>query len=183
MNGEKGWFVTPVRDGDRTLAQQMTGLTPLLSMVEGKTVLDVGCAEGLIALEVAQAGAALVDGIEIVHSHVGHARQFATQRGLENVRFHGADANEWNPSRRYDVVLLLAVLHKLRNPSERAGVFADWANEWVVIRLPPSGAVIVDERSKNEPHDIARVMKRAGFYMAIETVGPFDEWLAYYRRG
>ncbi|HWI09768.1 MAG TPA: hypothetical protein VNU48_00400, partial [Burkholderiaceae bacterium] len=44
------------------------------------------------------------------------------------------------------------------------------------------GPVIVDARSGNEPHDIDAVMKAMGFALESATTGPFDEWLAYYRR-
>ena len=52
----KGWFVTDGRAGDRTLAQQLVGLDKI--NVQGATVLDVGCAEGLISIEMAKRGAA-----------------------------------------------------------------------------------------------------------------------------
>ena len=47
-----GWFTTAKRPGDRTLEQQLVGLDKVLAEVAGKTVLDAGCAEGLISMEI-----------------------------------------------------------------------------------------------------------------------------------
>ena len=52
---KQGWFSTKGRLGDRTLKQQLMGLDPLFAECKGKTVLDVGCAEGLISIELDKA--------------------------------------------------------------------------------------------------------------------------------
>ena len=41
---------TPWFGGDRTFEQQMTGLDWLAEACRGKSVLDFGCAEGLISI-------------------------------------------------------------------------------------------------------------------------------------
>jgi 2-polyprenyl-3-methyl-5-hydroxy-6-metoxy-1,4-benzoquinol methylase len=62
----KGWLSVPgIREhADRTLAEQMLGLDKAVAECKGKRVLDLGCAEGLIGLEFAKAGAVNVVGIE-----------------------------------------------------------------------------------------------------------------------
>ena len=52
----KGWFST-LGLVNRTPDQQLNGLIGCSWRVWGKTVLDVGCAEGLISIELAKAGA------------------------------------------------------------------------------------------------------------------------------
>lgn len=178
----KGWFIDSRGDraGDRTLEQQLLGLTPLLQSAEDKTILDVGCAEGLISLALADAGARFVHGIEMRADFVDVANSL---RGPRPVKFTHADANEYKPQRRYDIVIMLAVLHKLRDPTEACIRFADAAIHSCVIRLPPERApIIIDNRSGNRPHDIKYAMKRAGFELVDVTRSHFDEWCGHFSR-
>lgn len=159
----------------RTLAQQLTGLDVLLQNVEGRTVLDCGCAEGAISHEMARRGARQVFGVELVPEFVDEARKGA--KGLPCVFIQG-DANTWTPAgeERYDVVLMLAVLQKLKEPSAAVKRIAKCARKWVVIRLPPGNApVIIDQRSGMKPHDIEYAMREAGFEVFAVTDGPIAE--------
>lgn len=182
------WFSAPGKPGDRTLDQQLMGLDRLFAEVAGKTVLDVGCAEGLISIECAKRGASAVTGFEIREDAVATARRAAQAAGIsrESIRFVPADANRDYPTgRAYDIVLMLAVLHKLKDPSAACLRLAAAAKDLVVIRLPPKEApFIVDERSSRVPHDInAMMVKRAGFKCETSNYdGPFGEWVGYYRR-
>jgi len=184
---KKGWFHTPGRTGDRHLDEQLIGLDKLFVGVTGKTILDVGCAEGLITLECVKRGALFARGAEIVKDHVDVANAF--KRSLSNPKlsekldFIEADANVWEPEGRYDVVLLLAVLHKLRDPCEAAKRFASAANERVVVRWPiGSLGVIVDGRSGGTPHKVSKAIVKQGFEREHDVNGPRGEWLTYFRR-
>lgn len=187
----KGWFKGLGRDGDRTIDEQMKGLDELVARVRGKHILDVGCAEGLIDQRLLSAGADFVRGIDIAPERISKANGLipppVSQRGPKArsnlYMFDVADANTWAPQRQYDIVLMLAVLHKLRNPSEACARFARAATELVVIRLPPQWAPsIIDARSGQVRHDIGEVMRREGFMLAKVTRGHFDEWTGYYER-
>lgn len=177
----KGWFIVNGRDGDRTLDQQLKGLEPLFAEVPGKTVIDAGCAEGLISMELAKAGATTCYGIEVVPGHVEMAEELA---GELPCRFIVADLNTYNVAvlPQADVVLMLAILHKLRDPSRVCLALAKLARELAVVRLPPSGPTIVDARSQHVPHDIVAVMSNAGMGLDEITEGPFGEWTGYFRR-
>lgn len=179
----KGWFKGLGRDGDRTLDQQMLGLEQVVREVRGKTVLDVGCAEGLIALQLAADGAASCHGMEIVPRFVDIANGLAAERGLP-CTFEAANLNDFDLSgvAPADIVLLLSILHKTQDPSKVCGALADKAKDLCVVRLPPSGPRIVDERSGNIPHDIADVMAAKGFDLEATLSGPMSEWLGYFRR-
>lgn len=177
----KGWFVTEERSGDRTLDQQMLGLAPLVNFARGRHVLDVGCAEGLISCALKTEGAASVLGVDIVPGHIDVARRrTADQFGLG---FMLADANEFEPSIQYDAVLLLGILHKLRNPAEACKRIAKHCSGMCVIRLPESGPVIIDTRSGSRPHDIDSAMLDIGFKLQHIARGSFNEWVGYYRHG
>lgn len=176
---KQGWFHTKNRLGDRSIAQQMEGLDWLLQNVAGKSVLDVGCAEGLISIALAQSGAGACHGIEIVQGHVDVGNKL--RKGLPCL-FEQGDANDYKPKRTYDIVILLAVLHKLRNPTESLFRLVEAARETVVIRLPPYGSTIVDERSGFEPHDIDMAMVKAAFTRVHDARGPINEWVGVYRR-
>lgn len=177
----KGWFTTAGRPGDRTLESQKIGLERLYGAVRGKTLLDVGCAEGLLTMDLVSAGGAVAaHGVEIVKGHIEVAHKL---QGTLPICFEQGDANTWTPKRQYDVVTLLAVLHKLKNPTAACARFAAVARELVVIRLPPLHApTIIDERSGNNPHHIADVMAAHGWRLDEVAKGPFDEWCGYYVR-
>lgn len=176
----KGWFSTPGRAGDRTLEQQLVGLDELLGSVRGRSVLDVGCAEGLIGMRLRAAGAARVHGVESVAEHIAVARRLAG--GDAAVTFEQVDANDWTPSEQFDVVLLLAILHKLRDPTAAALRFAAAVKEELVVRLPPAGAVISDARSGFVAHDVGAAFAESGLELEHTCFGTFGEWIGYYRR-
>jgi SAM-dependent methyltransferase len=181
----KGWFDMPGRPGDRTFKQQLMGLDWLFANCAGKTVLDAGCAEGLIALECIKHGATSVHGVELVEDRVRLARKAATNRYASALAtFEVGDMNDWVPPHKYDIVLGLAILHKLKDPSRAAARLA-MAAEWAVIfRLPPAGApTIVDRRSGNTPHAIGSVMSARGFRLEEATNdGPYLEWVGRWER-
>jgi SAM-dependent methyltransferase len=177
----KGWFVANGRVADRTLKQQLIGLDTLVERAAGKTVFDVGCAEGLISIHLCRHGARAAHGIEIRPDYVEIGNKMA---GKKPCTFEVADANDFKPKRQYDIVLLLAVLHKLKNPAEACKRFAAAARELVVLRLPPKHApLIIDSRSDDKPFDMAACMKKAGFTCtSAGFTGPFDEWMGYFER-
>lgn len=181
MVGEKlGWFHTRGRPGDRTLEEQLTGLDELRHRVANKTVLDVGCAEGLIGMQLIDDGALAVHGIEIVSGHVivGHGL-----RGSRAITLEHADANTYQPVRQYDIVIMLAILQKLKNPSEACLRFAQAARELVVLRLPPKDApLVLDERSGYQPYDMDHAMGCAEFVRTKTLKGFRGEWIGMYER-
>lgn len=179
--GVKGrWF-----GGDRTREQQLTGLDRLWRAIHGRSVLDVGCAEGVISLECAKRGARLVTGLEIRDDAVVAARSLSQGSPYrDRMAFYVTDVEPFDTTNRFDVVLMLAILHKLKDPSVVCRRLAALAVELVVIRLPPAGApVIIDSRSGNRPHNIDATMIESGFYLEYcGCIGPLGEWMGYYRR-
>lgn len=177
----KPWFKIDDRDSERTLDQQMQGLGYLKDFCRGKTILDVGCAEGLISMELVQHhGAKLANGVELVDDRVHAANKRCRDLGIA-AQYYIGEAENFVPKDQYDIVLMLAILHKLKNPTAACAAYADHCRELMVIRLPASmGPVIIDPRSNNNPHDIHRVLTNRGFRLLDVTNGAYDEWCGYY---
>lgn len=175
----KGWFRIPgVQDGDRDLADQLKGLGPALSEAQGKTVLDLGCAEGLIAREFALAGAVSVHGLEMRAEAVTVARNVCRGRACT---FEAWDLNQPPVCEPADIALMLAILHKLRQPAVLLGrVIEHVKPQLMVIRLP--GPVIRDRRSGMVPFDVPDFCCNAGYGFERLLRGHFDEWVGYFRR-
>lgn len=153
----------------------------MFANVKGKTVLDLGCAEGLISIKLAQNGAVAVHGVEVVGEHVAVGNKL---RGALPVTFEHADLNHWRPKRQYDIVIALALLHKLKNPTAACADFVAAARHSVVMRLPPQHApTVIDDRSGNQPHHLGSVMKNAGFSPQEEHYGGhFGEYVGIWVR-
>lgn len=183
MKTRKGWFKIPgVQDGDRTIQDQMKGLGWLFANCKGNTVLDVGAAEGLLSIELANAGARYVHGVEVVADHVKVAKQLNTHA---NVTFECADMNKWRPKQKYDIVVALAILQKLKDPGAVAAALANCAHEAIVLRLPPEHApTVIDARSNNVPHHIGEILRGSDFTQIEQSYdGHFGEYVGVWRRG
>lgn len=190
MNESGAWFDIPgVQKGRRTLEEQMTGLAHLGALVRGKTVCDLGCAEGLIALECAKAGAARVYGCDYNPALITTARALAErQPEALRPRFELVDLRELMkaelPSPAYDVVLALAVIHKLQQPRELVEFCADVAREWVIYRLPErnDGSSVRAKHNCIATVNVLQVMSGKGFNLDRVERGPRRESVQYWRR-
>jgi 2-polyprenyl-3-methyl-5-hydroxy-6-metoxy-1,4-benzoquinol methylase len=177
-----GWFDLPGQSGDRTIAEQLKGLEPALAEANGKTVADFGCAEGLIAMEFARAGAKVracdcnVEGIQI-------AKRLEPSLG---VSFEVCNVNVlvelgamlW----RSDIVLALAILHKLRDPVKATRFMAAAAGELLVIRHQGGSKGIVRSKWSEASCDSRAVLEECGMRLEGECQGPRDELVHYWRR-
>lgn len=189
---KKGWFdIEGVQQGDRTLAEQMRGLKPALAAAPGKTVADFGCAEGLIAFRFAEAGAASVwccDCNEEVLATAESERAKLPPEIGGKVAFELHNLNqlirnaEAFPPPRYDIVLALAILHKLQYPGAGVRFMADSCNELCVIRLPGGSSGILRSKHSGMPCDVNRVMPARGFRLQRSEMGPRDERVQIWRR-
>lgn len=174
------WFKTPDGKGKSSLEQQTIGLDDLWDLVVGNTVLDVGCAEGLIARKCLDAGASFVHGVELRKEAVERTRALG-------VNCDNANVDSYNPRRIYDVVLMLAILHKLAEPAKAFARLLSACDLVAVVRLPYGGwPVLVDSRSGSIQIDLGRVASDQGFRLFQVTDGPsFDgraQWTGYLYR-
>jgi hypothetical protein len=142
-------------------------------------------------MELAKSGASFVRGVDTREDAIATAiTQWRNTPGVhdKHLRFHVGDASTFDPrstaAAGFDIIIMLAVLHKLKNPTAACARLVAHAHDLVVIRLPPEHApTIIDERSGNEPHHIDATMERSGFALEHAACdGPFGEWVGYYRR-
>jgi SAM-dependent methyltransferase len=121
---------------------RLDGMLDLTIRAKGASVMDIGCNRGLVAFEMANNGARLVHGCDNYVAGIETARQlFADLRGVET-RFEVVDLTQGGPALkvfgdvRYDIVLMLAVYHKLarvmepRNLEWLMGTIGDRTNKW-----------------------------------------------------
>lgn len=184
----KGWFHIPgVQAGDRTVHEQLKGLGPLLEEVAGETVLDLGCAEGLIAGACMDAGAAAVTGIDCNPALIETAKRLFRDCDFVLYDLNHPPSAVITHALRYDcdVVLMLGIAHKMRNPEKFLREYSVFANRRLVLRLPPEHApriIIRNRRRARVMCDAQKVLESRGFKLERIERGHFDEWMGYFRR-
>lgn len=175
------WF-----GGDRTLDEQLLGLESVLAGAAGKTVIDFGCAEGFIAHRFHCAGAARVDGCEMLIDRVEEARRINDgYRGT----FFACDLDAFERVYvvnrppllfLYDVVLVLSIAHKLTAPDVFLSRLARMTAETMVVRLP--SRVLKDKRSGDRAIDIPHFLSRRALDLVAEPSTCRGEWMGVFRK-
>jgi len=187
-NADKGWIAVPgIRDrADRTLEEQMAGLEQAVAECKGKTIIDLGCAEGLIGREFARAGAVDVLGIELLESHLMVARK-ACKDQMPPMRFECAHMDNWiashEPPDLFDIVLCLGIAHKVREPRTVMRFSCRSARDLVCFRAPAKNwdGWFAAKHSGRKCH-VPTVMAEHGFAFEKKAEGQRGEAVEYWRR-
>jgi 2-polyprenyl-3-methyl-5-hydroxy-6-metoxy-1,4-benzoquinol methylase len=116
----------------------------------GKTVLDVGCFLGSFCHEAHRRGAKRVVGVDVDEDRLRQARTIAEIKGLP-IEFKLLDINEQDPGEQFDVVILLNVLHHVRNPITVLDRLAHATREQLILEI-----------AGTESEKPARLLKRMG---------------------
>lgn len=185
---DRGWLKVPgIREkGDRSLEEQMLGLEGALREAEGKTVLDIGCAEGLIGREFAKAGAVEVLGIEVLETHLAVARKACAD--FSQMRFIQAELSDWakrHPEpRKFDIVLALSIIHKLSDPNVGMRYAARSSNDLVCFRAPiwSSDGIVGSKRNTGRTCNVPQLMTLEGFVEEGTFKSGRGETVQYWRR-
>lgn len=180
----KGWFKIPgVRDGDRTIEEQMLGLGPALQECRGKTVLDLGCAEGVISREFARAGAKVL-AIELLKEHLAIARKLCKDFDVTFVQAHIDDYIKLKANTdKFDIVLALGIIHKMPDPNTCLIFAAKSAKDLVLFRAPAKATKgVVKSKFTSKTCDVPRVMTSLGFVDEKIIEGTRNESVQYWRR-
>ena len=131
--------------GKWPLDSRLEGIAGVLEVCAGKTILDLGCAEGLIAQKFLENGAASVHGFEYDETRVRESLHRCSN--FPQAIFRVADLSDWprfaekNTDillERYDIVLYLGLHHHISR--EKRGALLNAAlsltDKCLVIRTP-----------------------------------------------
>lgn len=79
--------------------------------------LDIGCGDGGICIALAKSGCEGLTGVDIIPRAIERAKLNAVRMGVESkINFICKDINEWEPDRKYDIVLSYAALEHISRP-------------------------------------------------------------------
>lgn len=161
------WFtIDGLQTGRYALKDRLFALNAVRDKADGASVLDLGCAEGLLSKWLAdQCGAKTIHGIDKYEPYVAMARN--VMRGYD-AAYWQADfcfftawlerfGGELLPG--YDIVLALRVAQKIARPVEFVRTAARLAKGYFVIQVPCNASgVMVDRRSRNIPVDMKTIL-------------------------
>lgn len=99
----------------------------------GKTVLDIGCAEGFHSVMCRREGAR-VTAIDYTPAMIEKAKYLAENLSCTGIKFECIDLFDFNKlGEKYDVVLFMAVLHHQENPLGALRRVSSWAKDVLLI--------------------------------------------------
>lgn len=192
MISGKGWISVPgIREhADRTLEEQLLGLEPAIADARGKSVLDLGCAEGVIGREFARAGATRVLGIESLEGHLEVARlACAAETQMEFARAHIQNWIAEHPDpEQFDFVLALGIIHKVFEPGDVLRFACRSCRGLLLFRAPASawqGWVRAKHRESWKDYGkvhVPTMMADEGFAFDRKIEGARGEAVEYWRR-
>lgn len=163
-----------MQDGDRTPEEQLLAVWPAIHQCAGKTVVDLGCSEGVISLEFLKAGASRALGIDAEEGHLEVARQLC--QPFENVRFKCFNLSKADEplADGYDIVLCLGIAHKVRSPEKFLRFAARSCKELLLLRSGRGSVngIIRSKHWKDATCDSAKVLTEEGFILDKVVDGP-----------
>jgi SAM-dependent methyltransferase len=137
VSGHSNYQVTSDNEviGYQGVSEKKLDSMNLPSSMNGKSVLDLGCAEGFFARECAKRGAAPVVGVDSSLGRLLYGTSIAQQDGL-HVRFLMDVFPSDGITGRYDYVLCLSLLHHSLSQKNiwKALTFPDFAEDAAALR-------------------------------------------------
>ena len=146
-------------------------------VLPGGSVLEVGCGNGRLLIELARRGRITRGlGIDTARSRIDFARAWAKDLGLGSLRFEVQDALETRPgSAEFDAVLCITGAFAYFEPVRR-GAAAALARQWAAA-LRPGGLLALELY----PHpEVIRVLEATGGSARLwQELEPGDPWRFY----
>jgi hypothetical protein len=178
-SGTAGWFV----NGPRSTDEQMLGLDYIVQTIQGRTVLDLGAAEACISAKLIESGAVLCDAVDCNADTIESAHRLHRDHVRSGkLRLYTANLNEFCKlalKDSYDTVLLLSILHKLRDPIGFLAEVLPKAADILAVRLP--NAHKNTTKHWGTEFDVQPTIN-AEFRLIQQPQTCRDEWLGIYRR-
>ncbi|MCQ3938015.1 MAG: hypothetical protein DPW18_13335 [Chloroflexi bacterium] len=126
--------------GDAMYVRMKTALELIAPHINGKTVLDVGCASGRFAFQMIQSGAQKVYGIDISSEAVEFARKRGMELGMQDrLEFSLADVVQPNtPLPHVDLVTALGVIEYF-NAGDMSAFLGNLRTKYFLLDFPDYG--------------------------------------------
>jgi 2-polyprenyl-3-methyl-5-hydroxy-6-metoxy-1,4-benzoquinol methylase len=170
-----GWFeIDGLQTGVHKLENRLNALRMLAEHAKDATILDLGCAEGLISAWLYDQGPArFVDGVEQHPPYLKTARELHGRNPA--FRFFQCNVNEGFDDLiltkllpNYDIVLCLCLAHKLQHPRQFLLKAARLCNRFFALHLPYD--IINDPRSGRRNIDPTKeVFEPLGFKCIVHV--------------
>lgn len=120
-----------VDDGNKQLLDRLERRFP--EGLEGRRVLDLGCADGLFAAWAARRGASRVVGVERNRYNYERASWLAGELGLDQAEFIWGGAEHDCPQESFDLVLCVGLIYHLVDPLGGLHAFRRRCSQWLVL--------------------------------------------------
>jgi len=117
-------------------------------VIEGKSVLDIGSAYGYFCFEAEKRGASYVYGTEL-KEHRFKGAQLLKDIKESSVNFLNYDILEKPINKKFDIVLLLNVIHHLEYPIYFLKLLSEMCKDRLVIEFPTTNDIIFNRKSDN----------------------------------
>lgn len=160
---------------------RMSGLERLAGTCSGKSILDLGTAEGLVAYRFLRQGAALLHGFDIVPERIEAARHICGE--FPGAAFWSGDISDWRSFRakhaenllaHYDIVLYLGVHHHLPDAGRDSALEGAAAMSRDILALRTPDACYEEKR-------VADKLLNLGFWLSEERRNPDGQELGTLR--
>lgn len=122
----------------------------ILSGCSGKSILSLGCMYGYFLHEAMRRGAAIAVGIEhdVVEIKIANEINDIFNDGVKIIH---ADLEKYKPEQNFDVILMLNVLHILKNPIKTVLHYFNNCKQLIIEHDPKQDLPFYDSNSYKSP--------------------------------
>jgi SAM-dependent methyltransferase len=166
---KKNLYYKSGNEGNVAFLDRWKDLEEILDLKQSDSVLDIGCAEGLISIEVAKR-VDRVEAFELEPHRVKVAKENARRFNIKNINFSVGSFTGFN-YQTYNKILCLGVYHKIRHKNTRVSALERMFQsclEQFYIRVPVLDGTVPADRGIDE-NEILDTASKYGFELALKT--------------